>query len=58
MAILSMFEIVANSTQIEILQKKLLIMVWQGWFCTVHANSGKDPELEYNFGKIARFSQS
>ena len=58
MAILAMYEIVANSTQIEISQKKLLIMVWQGWFCNVHANSGEDSELEYNFGKIARFSQS
>ena len=48
---------VANSTQIEE-EKKLFIMVWQGWFCNVHANSGEGSELEYNFGKIARFSQS
>ena len=47
-----------HCTQIKIL--KIIDTGWEGkgWFCNVHANSGEDSELEYNFGKIARFSHS
>ena len=56
---LAMFETVDLHTNWNMATtKKLLTMVWKGWFCNVHANSEEDSELEYNFGKIARFSLS